>query len=261
MLIKSFTAAALMAAVFGCAALPAAAEPEEAPAAEVFTAAERSAVEQIVHDYLINHPEVMYEVMAKLEQDQQNQFAKLLEDTAAELRFDPLTPMRGDPKAEHYLIEFFDYNCGYCKVVRQLTEKLAAEHNMHAVYIEFPILSRESMQAALAGLALYQMDKEKYFAYQQDLMTKGTRVSSSADIKAAVERTGASWEAVQRGAESVPIQNRLRANLDLGRRLGVTGTPFFIIDGRVLRGAVNDYNALESLLAKDDAAAAADGGK
>ncbi len=253
MLLKKFTAAALMAAVFGCMAVqPAAAEETSDPAA-VFSAAERSAVEQIVHDYLVSHPEVMYEVMARLEQDQQNKFTQLLQDTAAELRLDPLTPMRGDPQAEHYLIEFFDYNCGYCKVVRQLTEKLAAEHNMHAVYIEFPILSRESMQAALAGLALYQLDKEKYFAYQQDLMTQGSRVSSSDDVRRAVERTGASWDEVQRTAESTAVQQRLRANLELGRQLGVTGTPFFIIDGRVLRGAVRDYEALESMLAADGA--------
>lgn len=222
-------------------------EAADAPAAS-FSDAQRSEIEGIVHDYLVNHPEVMYEVMAKLEQDQRNKAQVLLEETADMLRADELTPKKGSADAKHYLIEFYDYNCGYCKVVRQLTEKLAAEHNMQAVYIEFPILSKESVQAAMAGLALYSIDPDKYFVYQKDLMEQGKKVSSTADIKGAVERAGADWDAVQQKAQSTEIQNQLKHNLEIGQRLGITGTPFFIIDGKVLRGAVRDYSALEGML-------------
>ena len=213
-----------------------------------FTEAERTAIEGIVHDYLVNHPEVMYEVMAKLEQDQRNKAQALLEETAEMLRTDKLTPSRGSAGAKHYLIEFYDYNCGYCKVVRELTEKLASEHQMQAVYIEFPILSPESVQAAMAGLALYQLQPEKYFLYQKDLMEQGKKVTSIDDIKAAVERAGADWEAVREKAQSPEVQQQLKHNLEIGQRLGITGTPFFIIDGKVLRGAVRDYAALEGML-------------
>ncbi len=210
-----------------------------------FTPAQRAEIEQLVHDYLVQHPEVMYEVAAEMEKLQQKQAADTLQEVVQELRTRPSIPKQGPADAEHYIIEFFDYNCGYCKVVRKLTEQLAAKHNMQAVYIEFPILSAQSVQAAAVGMALYALDPDKYFAYQNLLMEQGKKIESFADIEDALKAVGADIEAVKQKAGTDSLQDDLRFNLEQGKRLGVTGTPFFIIDGKVLRGAVPDYASLE----------------
>ena len=214
-------------------------------AQESFSTTQKAEIEQIVHDYLVAHPEVMFEVAAEMEKLQQQAANETLNEIVHTLRTNPATPMKGSADAKHYLIEFNDYNCGYCKVVRPLTEKLAQEHQMQTIYVEFPILSATSVQAAAVGLALYSLDKDKYFAYQDLLMTQGTKVKDFAAIEAALTQVGADIEAVKKVAATDKLQDVLRMNLELGKRLGVTGTPFFIIDGKILRGAVPDYESLE----------------
>lgn len=215
--------------------------------ASSFSAEQRSEIERIVHDYLVAHPEVMFEVAAEVEKLQQEQAAKVLNDTVSALRSDPGTPKAGPEDGEHYFIEFSDYNCGYCKTVRPYTERLIKEHNLQAVYVEFPILSQLSVQAAATGLALYRLSPEQYFIYQKKMMTAGTKVESYDDIKAALTAAGADEAKVRSLAQSAEIQSQLRFNIEQGQRLGVTGTPFFIINGRPVRGAVRDYESLERM--------------
>ncbi len=224
-----------------------AALPVSLAAGEEFNPAQRAEIEKIVHDYLISHPEVMFEVAESIEKLQQQQAKQTLDEVITSLRTDKDNPMKGGADKAHYLIEFFDYNCGYCKVVRQLSERLSREHDLQTIYIEYPILSAASVQAAAVGLALYAMDPDKYFAYQTLLMTQGKKVESLADIEAALKQVEADVEAVKRRAGSDETQNQLRFNLQQGQRIGVTGTPCFIIDGKIVRGAVRDYETLERM--------------
>lgn len=216
---------------------------------QVFSSAEQEAIKQLVHDYLIEHPEVLVEVAQALEAKQLYSQEQSLTEAIKFFREDEFVPRRGDLDAKHYLIEFFDYNCGYCKVVREHTKRLAEDYDLVTIYVEFPILSALSVRASAIGLALFAQDKDKYLEYQDILMTADTRITEESQIQDAVKKVGADYEQLSEQINSDPrIQMALRKNMELGQKIGVQGTPFFILDGTVIRGAVKDYSTFEDII-------------
>ena len=129
-----------------------------------FNDAQMAALEEIIHSYIVTHPEVLVEAAQMMELRRQVEQRLKVEDLAQELVKNEQIPVRfGDENSKHHVIEFFDYNCGYCKKIRPLTERLAKEHpDLQVIYVEFPILSATSIQAATIAAALYVKDKEKY---------------------------------------------------------------------------------------------------
>ena len=216
-----------------------------------FNPAQQEEIEKIVHNYIITHPEVLVEAAKALEakhaEGQQESLLKAVEF----FRNDKNTPARGSRSAKHYVIEFFDYNCGYCKVVRPLTKRLQEENDVVIYYVELPILSPLSVKASAIGLALYQKDAPQYFKYQDELMKANVKITSEEQIKAAIKKVGANYEELNKSInDNHKIQESLRKNMELSQQIGVQGTPFFIIDGQVIRGAVKDYEAFEAMLDK-----------
>ncbi len=236
-----------LAAGLGLAALPAAAD-------EALSAAQRSEIEQIVHDYIVSHPEVLLEAAQALEARQAAALEQRFKEAVAFYRTDEMTPRRGKAGAKHYLIEYFDYNCGYCKVIRPYIERLAAEYELERIYVEFPILSETSITASLYGLALYKEDPEAYFRYQDDLMAERGKIDSEAKVRAALERAGADFDHLTAVIKSGAVQPALQHNLQLGRELGISGTPMLILDDKVIRGAVSGYEALKAVVDQTEAA-------
>lgn len=215
---------------------------------EVFNAEEQAAIEQIVHDYLLSHPEILVDTARALEEAQQQMQQQMISTAIDELRTNEMIPVRGDRNAKHYLIEFYDVNCGYCKVVRPYTHRLA-EEGVAIFYIEFPILSETSVKAAAIGLALYQQNPEQYFAYQEQVMTYQGKIDSENKLRDFVTKAGADYDRIAASAMTdVKIQRALRANMVLGQNLGVRGTPFFVLDGEVIRGAIKDYSVFADIL-------------
>lgn len=234
------TAAACLAAAL---AAPAAA----APAAEPFDERQKAALGQIIHDYLVTHPEVLIEASQALEQRQSALQERARGEAVAYFTADPGTPHRRG-RGGNYLIEFFDYNCGYCKKARVHTQQLIAEHDMDAYYIEYPILSNASVQAAAIGLALYRSEPERYFAYQNLLMGRSARVEGLEDVRSALQEVGADAEAVITRAREPDIQEALVKNLELGKKMGVMGTPYFIINDQAILGGFASAGDLERYL-------------
>lgn len=215
-----------------------------------FSDTQKSEIEHIVREYLLSHPELLMEMAKSLDQMQQIAQEEVIAHIIDSLRKDEMIPVRGDRNAKHYLIEFYDVNCGYCKVVRPYTTRLHEENKDLAIfYIEFPILSATSVKAAAMALALYQEDPAKYFKYQDAIMTKGVKVTDESQLKDIFKSVGADYDKLSKKAQSdETIQIALRRNMDLGQRMGVQGTPFFVLDGHVIRGAVRDYAVFENIL-------------
>ena len=188
-----------------------------------------------------------------LEQAQQEQQQELVSTAIDELRTNDMVPVRGKRDAKHYLIEFYDVNCGYCKVVRPLTHRLAQEEDVAIFYIEFPILSETSVKAAALGLSLYQQDPKLYFDYQEKVMTYKGKIDSEDQLREFITEAGGDYDKITAKAMTdIKIQRALRANMLLGQNLGVRGTPFFILDGEVIRGAINDYSVFEDILKRHE---------
>src|SRR6185312_15529010 len=137
--------------LLGAAVLPAIAD-------EAVPPAQRAAIEQIVHDYLLQHPEVLIQSLQEAQEKERRQDAARAKDALAarhaELVDDPTAPVGGNPKGNVTIVEFFDYRCPYCKEVEPALEALLREDGQtRIVYKEFPILGKPSVLAAQVALA------------------------------------------------------------------------------------------------------------
>lgn len=201
---------------------------------------QRKLIETVVYDYLINNPAVIRDAMVALqkqeEEQEQQQAAQVLKQHSAELFNDPASPVGGNPKGDVTVVQFFDYQCGYCKrVAPALDALLQRDSNVRVVYKEFAILGPQSTVAALAALAAQRQGN--YADFHRELMSAES-VDDTA-IKAIAEKSGLNFESLQKDMEDPAIKAALDNNFKLASALGITGTPTFVIGDRLIPGAVS----------------------
>ena len=216
-------------------------------AAAQFSDSQKAEIESIVYNYLLNNPDVMIEVGEKLKA-RQEQIQEAQRDKAVQaIIANPNIPQSGAEKPKHTIIEFFDHNCGYCKQAKPHTMKLLEKRNdVRYFYLEFPILTEVSYTAARTGVAIYAMNPELYVKYNNDLMTRKSRLQNEVEIQAAVEQLGLKWSEVQALAKSPAVNDVLSQIRSLADQMQVTGTPSFIIDGKPMHGAPRSVDTIES---------------
>jgi protein-disulfide isomerase len=158
---------------------------------------------------------------------------------------DPGSPVRGNANGDVTLVEFFDYNCPYCRQILVTLEELQlANPLLRIVYKEFPILSDNSRFAARAALA--SRNQDKYFEFHDALMSAGGIVTPERVIAIARE-AGISIRRLRRDMDDPEIQATIDRNLMLAASLRITGTPSFAVGDRVFRGAA-DGQTLQALI-------------
>jgi protein-disulfide isomerase len=235
---------ALCCAVLACCAARAA-EPARTPAEQ------RRAIEAIIHDYLLSHPEVLVQALdeadRRLNRDAEANARQALAAHRRELIDDPATPVGGNPDGDVTIVEFFDYSCPYCKAVEPALERLLAEdHGVRFVYKEFPVLGPESTAAARAALAAKRQGK--YVAFH-DAMMAVRGAFDDAKIYEVAGSVGLDRARLERDMAAPPIAAELKANMALADALAVHGTPTFIIGKEIVPGAV-DLESFEHMIAK-----------
>jgi protein-disulfide isomerase len=205
--------------------------------------------EQRVRDYLLKNPEVIMEALQILQERQRAAEAENLKRTiaerSAEILNDPAAPVGGNPSGDITLVEFFDYNCPYCRrVAPTVTDLIEDDPNLRLVYKEFPILGPGSQFAARAALA--SRAQGKYLEFHETLMNAGQQVNEDSviEIARAVELD---VDRLAEDMEDPAIEAAIARNLELASALGITGTPSFVIGDRVVPGAV-DRTTLEALI-------------
>jgi len=238
-------AAALTLAIALAAATPPAQADETPPALD---AKQSEAVEALVRQYILDHPEVVVEALQRYEQQQQAAEAARQAAAVAELgdqlTADPRDPVLGNPQGDVTLVEFFDYRCPYCKrVTATLAQLIDEDPQLRVVMKEFPILSQESVQAAKAAMAAERQGK--YEAFHFALMEGGGGFTDE-EILAVAEQVGLDSGALESAMQDSEIEAVLRNNHALAEKIGITGTPAFVIGDSVIPGAVG----LEELRAK-----------
>jgi protein-disulfide isomerase len=196
-------------------------------------------VEKIVRNYIMTHPEILPEAMAAL---QLRETKKLVDANRTRIETPFGSAWTGAADADVTLVQFFDYNCGYCRTALPDIDRLLAEDKrLKIVYRELPILSEASDIAARASLSVAQAGGN-YLAFHRTLY--GIARSEAADMNAAAARAGVNPGAV----DTDKIASEITANLDLQRQLQLTGTPSWIVGDTVLNGAVG-YDALKKAIA------------
>jgi protein-disulfide isomerase len=234
------TAAALAIAVV--AALPA--------RAQSFSDAQRGEIERIVKDYLVAHPEVLQDVMSELEKRQtaakaEQQIAGVREHK--EVLFNSSHQVTlGNPHGDVTMVEFFDYNCGYCKrALGDMLQLLKTDPNLKVVLKEYPVLGPGSVEAAQVAVAARMQDKtgKKYLEFHQKLLG-GHGPADKAHALAAAKEVGFDVARIEKDLGSDEVRETLKENLKVADAIGLDGTPSYVIGTDVVIGA-QGYDALK----------------
>ena len=230
------------AAVLACGLLAAGAAAAQAPGA-IFTPEQRQAIGEVVKDYLIKNPEVLQEAIAELErrqtEAQKAAQASALSQSRDALLNSPHDFAAGNPSGDVTLVEFFDYNCGYCKrALADVQALMKSDPKLKVVLKDFPVLGPESVEASRVALAVKrQLKGEKLFEYHVKLMETRGRVNGERAIAVAKEM-GVDVGRLQKDMEGPEVKATLQENVSLGDRLGLSGTPAFVVGNEVISGAV-----------------------
>lgn len=197
----------------------------------------------IIRSYLLTNPGVIVEAINVYEEQQKIATAAadgdLVEANAEELFNDGFSMVRGNPDGDLTVVEFSDYNCGYCKRAHAEVEKfIEADGNIRLVIKEFPILGEGSVLAARAALASRaQKNGELYPVFNDALMThRGSH--SEETIMALAKEVGLDLDALSTGMQSAEIRNQINRTNALATTLKINGTPAFIIGNKVVRGYI-----------------------
>ena len=208
------------------------------------TTPERSAIEQIVRDYLLRNPEIIQEALAALQAKneaalKQRTRSAIIEHGEA-LRRHPASPVSGNPRGDVTVVEFFDYQCGYCKrSLKVVMDLLKTDRQVRIVWKEFPILGPVSGFAARAAMAAKQQDK--YLRFHVGVMSLRGRLTETA-IMGVAKDIGLDVARLRRDMEDPAIDSYLEETANLARAIGVRGTPAFVIGETLVPGAVDGAN-------------------
>ena len=209
------------------------------------------AIRKIVHDYLIDHPEVLLEAQQALQARHEAQAAErarvAITANSEEPYNDAEAPVGGNPDGKITLVEFFDYRCRYCRNVRSVLDDITASNtDLRIIYKEFPILGPESLLAAQAALAARAQGK--YLAFHEALMVAEGRFDRAHVLAVAVS-VGLDPDKLSHDMGDPAIAHLIEKNHRLARALGVTSTPSFVLGLRLIRGALS-LDHFENMIAE-----------
>lgn len=199
---------------------------------------DRAAIEKIVREYIVKHPEVITEAFQELER---RELAKAVAANRAAIETPFAGAWEGAKDADVTLVQFFDYNCGYCRAALPSIDKLLAEDKkLRVVYREFPVLGPDSENAARVSLAAAQAGK--YAVFHRAVYAAGR------PEPAMVEKVAKGLGINPSFAADPKAQAEIDANIALARPLRLTGTPSWVIGDQVFVGNV-DYDVLKKAIA------------
>ena len=212
---------------------------------------QRQEIESIIHDYLLQHPDVLIGALRAAEEKLKSEAGEKAKQALAtrhnEVFDDPATPVGGNPKGEVTLVEFFDYRCPYCKQVQpRLQELLAGDHELRIAYKEFPILGAVSVTAARAALAAQRQGK--YEPFHNAMMAASGQITDDTVYEVA-KTVGLDLDRLKRDMATPEIDAALKANHALAEALDINGTPGFVIGDQIVPGAI-ELSSLKELAAE-----------
>ncbi|BAT60876.1 disulfide bond formation protein D precursor [Variibacter gotjawalensis] len=223
--------------------------------AQGFSDQQRKEIQQIVKEYLIQHPEVLQEVATELEKRQAAAEADRNKAALAKNREavfnSPYQVTLGNPQGDVTLVEFFDYNCGYCKrALGDKVELLKNDPKLRLVLKEFPVLGPGSIEAAQVAVAVRMQDKtgKKYFDFHQRLMS-GRGQADKARALAAAKDAGLDMARIEKDLGSEEVRKSLQESMAIAESLGINGTPTYVVGDQVVAGAVGLDNLKKQIAA------------
>jgi hypothetical protein len=218
------------------------------PAQAEITEGDRSALNDMIRDYILANPDVVREALINLADREERE---RIEQAMGTLRMDIGDPILGNPEGGFTIYEFTDYNCGYCKRVFQpLQELIATDDDIRLVVKEFPILSQTSVLAAQAGIAAQAQGV--FPDFHAAMMTARGAITMDSIIDAA-ESAGADINRLQADMNSPVTAEVIDRTRAAAQALQISGTPGLVIGSQVIPGAI-DLDQMREIIAAERAA-------
>ena len=203
---------------------------------------DRSEIELIVRDYLINNPEILIEMQTALEARQKEEqrisqlgFIKEAREAIFDAAHDGVV---GNPNGSVTIVEFYDYNCGFCKRAMEDMQALtAADPDLRFVLKEFPILGPDSQKAHVVSQAFLKLMPEKFGEFHNQLLGAPGRAGEASAVKLAVS-LGADEAKLREAMKDPAITEAFAQTYDLANKLAITGTPSYVVGNEVVFGAL-----------------------
>ena len=219
--------------------------PTASAQAQSFNDAQRGEIERIVKDYLLSHPELLQDVMNELEKRQAAAEAEKhrasVKEHSVEIFTSPRQVTLGNPQGDVTVVEFFDYNCSYCKrAMSDMLDLIKDDGKLKFVLKEFPVLGEGSIEAAQVAAAVRMQDKtggKKYLEFHQKLLG-GRGQADKARALAAAKDVGLDVAQIEKDMASDEAKATIEENFKLAEALGLNGTPSYVVGSDVLVGAV-----------------------
>jgi protein-disulfide isomerase len=215
-----------------------------AASAQSFTEPQRGEIESIVKNYLLTHPEILEEVSAELGKRQAKaeaeKHAAAVASNAQTIFNSPRGVTLGNRNGDVNLVEFFDYNCGYCKhAMADMLALMKADPKLRVVLKEFPVLGPGSVEAAQVAVAVRMQDPDgkKYLDFHQKLLG-GRGQADKARAMAAAKDAGLDMARIEKDMNSPEVRATLEENFKLAESMGMNGTPSYVVGKQVVVGAV-----------------------
>lgn len=195
-----------------------------------------------IREYLINNPEVIQEAQAALEKKQADEQAmagvKAIERNKDAIFSSANDVVLGNPKGDVTVVEFFDYNCGYCKhALADMNALLEKDKNIRFVLKEFPILGPDSLAAHRVADAFRKVKADKYNEFHQTLLGGKGRATDARAIEIA-SSLGVQEAEIRAMMEKSPADDAIRESYRLAQELGISGTPSYVIGNEPVFGAI-----------------------
>jgi len=218
------------------------------------TEAQRADVARVLKEELHQHPEILQAFLAELIKKRLPAVATpaapaapapvdksaLVRSNAPAIFASAHQVTLGNPDGDVTMVEFFDYNCGFCKrALPDMVDLMKADPRLKVVLKEFPILSPGSLEAAKVAIAVRMQDKggARYLAFHQKLLS-GQGPANKANALAVAQSLGFDAARIEQDLESDEVKQTLEESQRLARTLGINGTPSYVIGDTVVVGAV-----------------------
>lgn len=217
------------------------------PIAAIADGMDEDRIKELVLEAIRENPGIVFEAAQLFEQQQQalqaQAAAQVFDTEKATLENDPNAPVLGNPDGDVTVVEFFDYNCPYCRRVKpEMEALLAADPNVRVVYREWPILGDGSVFAARAALA--SRNQGKYEDFHWAMMQLKERAEEASILRTA-EDIGLDVAQLRRDMNGPEIEEHIQTSMRLAQSLGFSGTPSFVIGDSLAPGLIQADQMIE----------------
>ncbi|MEW7008351.1 DsbA family protein [Lentilitoribacter sp. EG35] len=216
-----------------------------------FDDAEKKELGEIIKQYLIENPEVLVEAQTVLEQRQliaqQQRLKSIITDMADDIANNSDDIVFGNPDGDVTIVEFFDYNCGYCKrAMSDMIEIVEKDPNVKFVLKEFPILGPESVEATSVSIAVNRIAPEKSARFHTEMLGSSGRANKDKGMSIA-DSLGIDLVALEKELQDQTLLEGINKTYEIAQALEINGTPSYIVGEEPIFGAVGVSDILKKI--------------